>query len=471
MMTKERAWRLSRYTSVIRDSETGDILLHNSFMGAVARISADQSKSIEMFLQRSSADDIHGPSQYRFPYFEGLFQREVKESDLSNLSLKELCEGGFFVPSDVEEREIVSEILDHERDKSGFQVIILPHENCNFRCVYCYETFVRGKMKPEVVTGLKAFVDRKVKECNSLAISWFGGEPLLAKDVIYELSDFFIASCITNNIPYASGMTTNGYFLTPDVVTLLLQRKINHFQVTLDGPEATHNNTRKLAGGGETYQKILNNLMAMGHRDEEFSVRIRVNFNNAVISSMEQFLSEIAPMFKNDIRFNLDFHPIGKWGGPNDSAFDICDEELARQSRLNLIKRTLTVGFSDQLVKDSLISHGTVCYAGKESSIVVGSDGTVYKCTVAFEDPRNQVGKLTKDGQLVIDQARWNLWVKFDDKNASKCTSCSFSPSCQSRSCPLAAINQKEPPCPFTKTEYESMVKLVAIRRAAPITH
>jgi uncharacterized protein len=106
--------------------------------------------------------------------------------------------------------------------------------------------------------------------------------------------------------------------------------------------------------------------------------------------------------------------------------------------------------------------HGNVCYAGKESSIVVRSDGKICKCTVALEDPRNHVGQLTKDGQLHIDQSIWNLWVKLDDKEDSKCGSCSFGAACQSRACPLIAINEKEPPCPMTKSQYESLVKLAA---------
>jgi uncharacterized protein len=449
-MANGRKWKLSLYTSVVRD-DSGDLLLHNSFMGAIARIPAQQSQTIEKFLQP-------GFEKYR----KGSTEPEVDEPDSSDPVLTELCGGGFFVPAHLDERKLASETIDKERE-SGFGIIILPHENCNFRCVYCYETFERGKMKPDVVAGLKAFVDRKAKETGSLSTSWFGGEPLLGRDVIYELSDSFIDSCEQNSISYTSSMTTNGYFLTPNVVDSLLQRKVNHYQVTLDGPEASHNSTRKLAGGQGTYRKILDNLAAMRDRDDKFLVRIRVNFDNTNHQFMDHFFDEITPLFKGDPRFNLDFHAVGKWGGPNDSVLDVCDADSAQTVRLSLIKKSLKLGFTDRMVKDSLMSHGSICYAGKENSIVVRTDGVICKCTVAFEDPRNHVGRLTKEGELLINHARWDLWTKLDDKNAGKCTSCSFSPSCQSRACPLVAIDQKEPPCPMTRTEYESMVKLVAV--------
>lgn len=35
------------------------------------------------------------------------------------------------------------------------QLIILPTERCNFRCSYCYEDFMIGKMKEPVVAGLE----------------------------------------------------------------------------------------------------------------------------------------------------------------------------------------------------------------------------------------------------------------------------------------------------------------------------
>jgi len=435
-----KEWKLSHYTSIFR-CESGDILLHNSFMGAIARIPLQHSKDIEKFIQQG-----------------------IKEHDITYRTVRELCEGGFFVLSDLDEPKLVSKILDHERE-SGLSMIIMPHENCNFRCVYCYEQFQRGKMKRDIVAGLKTLVAKKVKESKSLAVCWFGGEPLLARDVVYELSDSFIDSCNQYDIPYTSSIITNGYLLSPPVVSSLLQRKVNRIQVTLDGYKAIHDSMRKLSGNGKTYDTILNNLKQMCNRNEEFVIRIRVNFNDDSISLMDQFLSELSSLFASDSRFVLNFKPIGKWGGPNDSTLNVCNSEFAGLAKLQLIERSLKFGFSDQIIKECLMSHGNTCYASKESTFVVRSDGVICKCTLALEDPRNHVGKLTEQGQLLIDQSLWNLWTKLDGKDISGCVSCSFNPSCESRMCPLTAMDRKKPPCPMTRTEYESMVKLVALGR------
>jgi uncharacterized protein len=430
-------WTLSRYTSII-ECNSGDILLHNSFMGAIARIPMEYTKQFNRF-----------------------FTNDIREEDLRHYpEINELCNGGFFVPAEIDESKIVSRIILKERE-SEFELIILPHENCNFRCTYCYETFERQKMKPEVVQGLKSLVARKAKEYEGIHISWFGGEPLLARDIIYDLSDSFISNCEQNGIRYSSSITTNGSLLTPEVVSSLLQRKVKFFQVTVDGPESLHDSNRHLKGGGGTYRQILNNLVHMRDNKQEFSVTIRINFNDHIINLMEEFLSEISPLFAGDRRFSLSFHSIGKWGGPNDSNLDVCTAESAWLKKLELTDQTLRAGLSSD-IKQYLEPKGISCYAGKETSIVVRSDGKICKCTVALEDPRNIVGNITEDGHLLIDQSLWNLWVKLDDKDDGKCGSCSFSPACQSRSCPLVAIDQRAPPCPLTKSEYEATVKFAA---------
>jgi uncharacterized protein len=431
-----KRWSLSQYTSVIECS-SGEILLHNSFLAAVARIPFGLRKQ-----------------------FQSFFKNGILETDLDNPHVKEVCDGGFFIPDNIDEHKIVSWITLQEREHT-FELIILPHENCNFRCTYCYETFERQKMKPDVIAGLKSLVERKAKEYKSVQTKWFGGEPLLAKDIIYDLSDSFLSSCEQAGIQYSSNITTNGYFLTPEVASSLLQREIRQFQITIDGPESLHDANRHLKGGGGTYKQILNNLVQMRDSNENFFVTIRINFNDRFINMIEEFLSEISPLFAGDSRFTLSFHPIGKYGGPNDSTLDVCTAESAWLKKFELIDKTLRSGLSYN-IRRYLEPEGMVCYAGKESSIVVRSDGKICKCTVALEDPRNIVGTLTRDGDLLIDRSLWNLWVKLDDKDDGKCGSCSFNASCQSRSCPLAAIDKKDPPCPFTKEDYEATVKFAA---------
>ena len=433
------AWKLSRYTVVLK-CESGDALLHNSFMGAIAQIPASEFNEIEEILYQVIEEDQLNASS----------------------SLKELCANGFFFPTHIDERDFVSNVLERESRDGNLDLILLPHENCNFRCNYCYETHQGGKMEPGIIQGLMSFVDDKAMESRSISVRWFGGEPLLAKDIIYQLSDSFIQTCEKNAIPYFSHITTNAYLLTPEVFDELIKRKVNDFQVTFDGPEITHDTSRTLAGGGKTFNTILNNLIEMKRTNREFSVSVRVNFNDDSIEVMEEFFHLMSKTFGDDARFGLYFRPIGKYGGPNDHHIKVCETTYGRLMEIELTKKYLPFGYLDSVFKRGLQSHGQVCYAGKSSSMVIGADGTIYKCSVAFEDPLNKVGRLLPDGSLDINQSLWDMWVTNKDVDDSKCTSCPVSPLCQGKYCPKHAIREKKPICPMTPTEYFGMIQLVS---------
>jgi uncharacterized protein len=62
-----------------------------------------------------------------------------------------------------------------------FHLILFPTEECNFRCVYCYEDFAIGNMQPWLIDATKALLSKKIPHLKHLHLSWFGGEPLVAK--------------------------------------------------------------------------------------------------------------------------------------------------------------------------------------------------------------------------------------------------------------------------------------------------
>jgi len=64
---------------------------------------------------------------------------------------------------------------------------ILPTEQCNFRCFYCYESFKLGKMSKETSDSILKLVQKRASTLKILTIGWFGGEPLMAKDIVLSL--------------------------------------------------------------------------------------------------------------------------------------------------------------------------------------------------------------------------------------------------------------------------------------------
>lgn len=128
-------------------------------------------------------------------------------------------------------------------------ITILPTEKCNFRCWYCYEDFKHGKMSDDIQQCSVRFIEQQIKDIQpaSLQVNWFGGEPLLACDVIENISTQLLNVCRQNSIAYHAQITTNGYLLTPECVQRLFNLGVNTYQITLDG--SRHDKNGVLSNG------------------------------------------------------------------------------------------------------------------------------------------------------------------------------------------------------------------------------
>jgi len=120
-------------------ANNGDIILLNSFAGSAAKIDKKQAPEIMKLIQG------------------GMRDRENKTCDV-------LIKHGFFIDESIDERKLVKKILDFERTNAGANLTIMPHENCNFRCTYCYEDFARNKMTNEVVSEIKNYVKNNIAQ-------------------------------------------------------------------------------------------------------------------------------------------------------------------------------------------------------------------------------------------------------------------------------------------------------------------
>ena len=105
----------------------------------------------------------------------------------------------------------------------------------------------------------------------SLHVSWFGGEPLLGLKTIKNLSKKFISICFQNGLDYSASITTNGYLLNERIIhQLILDYRVNNFQITIDGDEESHNFQRVLRNGKGSYSKILENIKGLQNSNLNF---------------------------------------------------------------------------------------------------------------------------------------------------------------------------------------------------------
>lgn len=187
----------------------------------------------------------------------------------------------------------------------GVGLTICPTMGCNFDCPYCFEDHRRGKMSAEVQDDVVALAGRMMDAsgAKSLSVSWFGGEPLLAPDVIESLSKRLMAVADSRGGEYSAGIITNGFLLSQTVVDMLDRHKVRSCQVTIDGIGATHDATRRLAGGGPTFKRIVSNLRDL---TIPFRVEIRHNVhagNMGEMDDLKALVEDLAKQSGNDLRY------------------------------------------------------------------------------------------------------------------------------------------------------------------------
>jgi uncharacterized protein len=287
-------------------------------------------------------------------------------------------------------------------------LILLPTEHCNFRCAYCYEDFSIGRMTLEVRQGVKRLIDRRLDKLGRLSISWFGGEPLLATDIVEDISAHIVDTISRSpGVDYSGDMTTNGYLLEPPLATKLVNLGIRCFQISLDGPEGFHDSTRVRAGGRSSFRQIWRNLVAIRDRHLDIKILLRIHLTPDNVDVMPEFVAEIRDTFLNDRRFMVLFKAIEQMGGPNNDAI----------SALSLADRTRIIPALHEIISDSSQSQpiyqgGDICYAARANSLMIRADGRVGKCTVALSDSANTIGQLLYDGTLRLDNSRLHQWLR-----------------------------------------------------------
>lgn len=292
-------------------------------------------------------------------------------------------------------------------DERRLNLIVFPTEKCNFRCTYCYENFALGRMPEWVVKAIKSLIEKRLSTLGFLDISWFGGEPLLVKETVLELSRYiFDASRSFPNLKYAANMTTNGYLLEAPLFMELCNLGITTYQISLDGFQETHDATRHLANGEGSFKRIWSNLLAIKNTPCNANIILRIHFTSQTGEQLNPLIEKINNAFGDDNRFKVYFKAIEQLGGANDSKLDMfsCEEEKNRVKDY-LEKKLLTPE------KAIDYNQNYVCYAAKANSLAIRANGRIAKCTVALNNPVNDIGTLCPDGTVQLDQEKLRPWL------------------------------------------------------------
>jgi uncharacterized protein len=310
-------------------------------------------------------------------------------------------------------------------DQRRLNLILFPTEKCNFRCTYCYEDFKLGRMHPEVVGAIKLLLSRRIPELECLEVSWFGGEPLLAPNIIEDVSRHILDLAGQHPMMhYDANITTNASLLTAERFAWLHGLGVRHFQVSIDGDKDVHDSTRKGKDGQATFDRIWQNLLAIRETTcQPVRVILRVHFLPANYERLSPLIDRINKEFAADPRFVVYFKSVERLGGPNDKTMKVFSEATA-----SVVKKTLYTRLCAERMAYDIGEDGEyICYATKANSLGIRADGCLVKCTVALYDARNAVGRLRTDGTIQVNREALLLWLQGLETMDSLALACPYS--------------------------------------------
>ena len=281
------------------------VFLMNTFTDAQIVVSPDVVSLLDRLTAESTNDDA-GLSQAPAPHF----------STEEHAALEELRRHGFIVESrDAERQALDAYFVEHHENTDELHLTILTTLQCNFACDYC----LQGDHSDWNASVTKMSVETAHRVCDwlrerldtvrpkRLAVTFFGGEPLLNLEVLYLIAERAWTDAQSRGVQMETNVITNGLLLTPEVVDRLEPFGLSGFKVTLDGDRDTHNRMRPLRGGQGTFDKIIENVNRVAHR---CNIAIGGNFDEHSVDSYPALLDFLKEQSFADSLVKVAFKPI-----------------------------------------------------------------------------------------------------------------------------------------------------------------
>lgn len=395
--------RLSRYNLTIRRS--GSVLLTNLVTRAVVEVSETDYQDLS-----------------RLPHgLEGL------PTDLRS----HLAAGMFIVDEELDELEYVRHKVHEARYSSQeLKLVVAPTMSCNYNCHYCFEEKAPTFLGPVEQRQILEHVARELPGKSALGIQWFGGEPLLAIEVVESLSRQLMALAESAGAGYSATLVTNGSRLTGPVSEALASLGVRSAQVTLDGDRHLHDKTRS-DGEGSSYETLLGNV---AEARVFMDVQIRVHVAPFSVDRVRNLLLDLAERGLADGETEIYFSPLFQYvpvprlhGGASQFGADerrFFSAEQFAHAETGLYRQAAELGFRLPELLDA--SFG-VCTAVQNNALVLGPRGNIYKCYFDLNNEARRVGSLSAG---VAPGPRLLEWMDHEIARDAECESCTFLPVC-----------------------------------------
>lgn len=303
-------------------------------------------------------------------------------------------------------------------------------ETCNLACRYCYCGTCRGKvdshglMPPE--TAVEAVERLFAATDGDVAITFFGGEPLLDKPAVRAAMDRAEALAAARGTKVRYVMTTNATLVDDETAETIASHDFG-LMVSMDGPKALHDAQCPTRDGGGSWEAVAAGCRRLLAR--RGALTVRCTMTHPAKDPMEL------------VRFFLDFGftriVIGRAYNPAfPSAADMTEEDVRRFDEA-VVDRVVPwmldeIAAGRRPAYDPFDEFEASLGCGGETvgplkcgachgTLTVGADGALYPCHRFVGMERWKIGTLKNN--IVAEKCR-EFWYNYRHCIESSCSRC-----------------------------------------------
>lgn len=308
--------------------------------------------------------------------------------------------------------------------KRPFSALVALNLDCNLACTYCYEKNFRNNSYMTIATAdllVNKIINEQIANGTDVILDFYGGEALLSLPILRHIATNVSRSATEAGLNFTFNLVTNGTLLSSEVTLELKKIGLHKVRFTLDGPPAIHDTQRPFASGKQTFNKILKNLQEVC---ELLSVQLGGNYtrgNYHLFPELLDILLErgITPEKLCMIMFSPVTSITGESGlGDLSVGCASPNEPWLIQASLFLRREILIRGF--ETPKPQIAA----CMVEFDSNLVIGWDGSIYKCPAFMGWDDMKIGSLTEGIRNYTDSHNKNVW------KSEECLDCPYLPLC-----------------------------------------
>ncbi len=347
-----------------------------------------------------------------------------------------------------------------KEDLSYIDLTVLLTQNCQMRCVYCFEgEKKKSSITTSTINNILSFMQNQIGTCEKLRVTWFGGEPLLAYNKLRDMSVALTNFCKENHIEYSADITTNGLALNQRrCEELIFDLNVKRYIITVDGLDDIQEQRRPLLSRKRYFPILWRNLEMLVEMGALVTVRMTIDKNN--FSHIPALLHQIANS-KLKKRIGLAFcRTIDYNYTPDNISQNLYSETEFIDIEWELIQCAHILGLWEYQFPHAAPPGGCL----RKGDIVIGINGEIYKCLDTIGNPQWITGNIEVQEDVLQVKPEWyGMWNKWSPLKNDICKECVLVPLCNG-GCPHNALftdkqHSTQSGCPDWKANYRKQIK------------